>query len=275
MEREYKLLFNSITIKPQVMVLKKTKQYFAILTCWLISVLAIADQPATSWHSIMPGLEYTQLQGFANYPNGTVHAFRINLKDFNFRLAFTQQYDQSLDLQDIMQQQHAIIATNGGFFTPEMKSLGLRIDNGQELVSIRPVNWWGIFYTQANKAYIVTRQQFTPKMGADFAIQAGPLLIINGNIPNKLKPMLASRTALGINSKGQVILLATENLILSTQDLAQVMAAPESAGGLNCMDAINLDGGGSTQMYTQLKNLNVQVPGTSLVADAILIVPRS
>jgi exopolysaccharide biosynthesis protein len=71
-----------------------------------------------------------------------------------------------------------------------------------------------------------------------------------------------------------VILLATENLLLSTTDLATIMRNKTADGGLECVDAINFDGGHSTQLYTRLQNFNLQVPSFTAVADAVLVSPR-
>jgi uncharacterized protein YigE (DUF2233 family) len=240
---------------------------------WCSMFWVAAEAAPTSWQTVQPGLEYARISGFPGFPGGSLHAFRIDLKNYNFKLALTQKDNQTSLIPDLMQQQGAVIAVNGGFFSPEFKPLGLRISEGQELNPLKGTSWWGVFYITGQQARIVARNAYQPDTRSDFAIQAGPRLLVDGVIPG-LSPNIDFRTALGINQKGQVILLATDNVLLSTSDLADIMHRPSANGGLDCITAINLDGGHSTQLYTRLKNLSLQVPSYTPVADAILVMPR-
>ncbi len=239
--------------------------------CLLVSMGALAAP--TSWQNLQPGLEYARISGFPGFPEGSLQVFRIDLKYYDLKLASTQEGNQSSLIPDLMQQNDAVIATNGGFFSPEFKPLGLRISEGQILNPLKGTDWWGVFFIAQQKAGIVARGSYQPAIHADFAIQAGPRLLIDGAIP-KLSPNIDLRTALGITQSGQVILLATDNVLLSTSDLADIMRRTAAEGGLDCVFALNLDGGHSTQLYTRLSNLSLQVPNYAPVADAILVVPR-
>jgi hypothetical protein len=53
------------------------------------------------------------------------------------------------------------------------------------------------------------------------------------------------------------------------------MRKPEIEGGLECTDALNLDGGSSTQLYANVRLFKINVPGINAITDAILVVPRS
>lgn len=52
------------------------------------------------------------------------------------------------------------------------------------------------------------------------------------------------------------------------------MRKPEGEGGMNCVDALNLDGGRSTQLYTQLDKLSLYLPGLSKVSDTVLVIAK-
>lgn len=93
-----------------------------------------------------------------------------------------------------------------------------------------------------------------------------PRLLIRGNIPS-LKAGVADRTALGITDEGKVIILVTTNAAMSTRQLAQIMRAPP----LSCSDAINLDGGSSSQLYAKIDSFQLNVHGFSNVSDAIIV----
>ena len=92
---------------------------------------------------------------------------------------------------------------------------------------------------------------------------------MNGQVPT-LRPGLANRSALGIDKHGKVIVVVTENLPISTSDLAHILAAPP----LNCVDALNLDGGSSSQLYAKIDRFKLDVPGFSQVSDAIVVKRR-
>ncbi len=239
--------------------------------CWLATV---ATATPTAWQTVAPGLEYTRLGGFTEFPDGYIQAFRIDLNHYNFAIGITKRAnDLNFNLADLMHAQKAVLATNGGFFTPELKPLGLRVSQGQQLSPLRSTTWWSVFFIAANRAQIVNWKNYQENPAVNFAIQAGPRLLINRAIP-QLKPDIDFRTALGINQAGQIILLATENLLLATGDLAQIMRRSTAEGGLDCVDAINLDGGNSTQMYAQMPNFNLEVPSYTTVADGVLVIPK-
>lgn len=244
---------------------------FFILMCFLTNACYSAP---TVWQTLAPGLSYTQISHFPAFPQGQVHAFQIDLRHYRFSIHLTQNHDQSvpMSLPELMPQQNAVIAVNGGFFSPEYKPLGLRISGGQLIKPLKPTAWWGVFFIKDSRARVVSQKNYSADIHPDFAIQAGPRLLDQGIIP-KLKLDIDDRTALGINRAGKVILVATNNLMLSTVELARLMQRSEAEGGLGCVEALNLDGGHSTQLYTRLPNFSLQLPSYLPVADAILVTP--
>lgn len=236
------------------------------LAIFLLFIFSTTLWAATEWRQLSPGLEYTKLSG----ANGFIHAFRIDPKLFNFQLTADQ---TPSSLHTLMNKSGAVLAVNGGYFSPELKPLGLRVSNGQILSNLRPITWWGVFYLRNSEPNIVSQREFRLSNNIDFAIQAGPRLVVDGEVP-KLAPGNDDRTAIGITRNGKIILLATENFFLSTTKLGEIMRAPESENGLNCIKALNLDGGHSTQLYTNLSQLNIQRYNISQVADMLLVIPK-
>lgn len=248
-----------------------------LLTNLLIAFITSACSHGTShtWQSLAPGLFYRKV--FINTPQGqgNVHAFRFNLTHYQFRLAFAEDLNQTmLSAREAANQFKALIAINGGFFTPNYASLGLRINNGRQYSPLKKTSWWGIFYVKDNKAFITTPKNYKSRDDIHFAVQSGPRLISEGKIV-KLKGGLDRRSALGITQEGEVIIVVTDQIPLSTQQLAELMIKPEQKDGLNCRDALNLDGGSSTQLYAQVGNFNLNIPSFLGVADVVLIVPHS
>lgn len=228
---------------------------------------------ATEWKNLKPGLEYAVIQPIEELKTGLVHVFRVDLSYYRLKLAFPTKNQIAGNVEQWTKDHQALLGINGGFFDPQFKSLGLRIDDQVIKSPLKPISWWGVFYVDDKTARITSYREYSPQKTVNFAIQAGPRLIINGNIPT-LKPGIANRTAMGITRSGKVILLATENLPLSTQELAVLMQRPEALNGLECINAINLDGGTSTQMFAEIDQLKVDISGLKYIADAVLLVAR-
>lgn len=250
------------------------KCLFTALISFIFASTALANH-ATVWRTITPGLEYTRIDGFANFPQGYVHAFRINLDQYHLTSSLVPTDNTpETNFYRLMKAESAVIATNGGFFTPELKPLGLRISDAQLFNPLKSISWWRVFFIRDKKAYLVTQENYQPDSRITFAIQAGPRLVTDGDVVSKLKIDIDAHTAIGITKDGQIILLATENILLGTTDIAELMQRSEKEGGLNCREALNLDGGHSTQMYTKLPELSLTVSSHAQVADAILVVPN-
>ncbi|MBS0359457.1 MAG: phosphodiester glycosidase family protein [Proteobacteria bacterium] len=229
---------------------------------------------ATNWQALKPGLEYTLLTPDYIHPWAKIHVFRFDLAQY--RLAITLAKDhkvQTSTVQELVEKEHALIGVNGGFFTPELKPIGLRIQDGKTLSPLKNTSWWGIFYIQDGKPYLASPKNYPHSPNITFAVQGGPRLVSEGEIPN-LKPGIAERTAIGIDHEGKVLLLATENTPLATEDLAEIMRAPLSEDGLNCANALNLDGGTSTQLFAQIGNFELNIPGYNTITDTVMVLAK-
>lgn len=239
---------------------------------------SISGTAATRWQTIAPGIDYTQITESAQFPDGKLHAFRIDPRQYAFTLGLTQATNSTTtpvpSIVDLMQQQHALIAVNGGFFSPDGKPLGLRISAGKILNPLRNISWWGVFYLHNTQAHIVAKKDFLATTPIDFAIQSGPRLIVDGQVPH-LSDGIDDRSALGITRDGKIILLASAGILLSTTQLADIMRRPAEEDGLDCTQAINLDGGHSTQLYAQVGTFNLTIPSFTQVADVVFVVPKT
>lgn len=245
--------------------LKNIIKFTLIFVLGCISII----KHANAWRSIAPGIEYQDIndKSIINLTNTHIHAFKIDLNRNKLTLSFAKNLDKEPALVDNFAKKHsANIAINGGFFDKSYQPLGLRISNGKQYHAIKNISWWGVFYILNNKPHINPTSNFNTNQDISFAVQAGPRLIINGSIP-KLKPGYAERTALGITKTGEVIILVTQNTPISTTELAKIMKNPP----LKCENALNLDGGSSTQLFVNLSNFNLNVSGFSEVSDAILV----
>lgn len=225
---------------------------------------------SNGWRQLAPGIEYQDLEGSFLTPWSHIHAFRINLKDNELSLVTAKDLSREhASVNEYAQYSNALLAINGGFFDGNYKPLGLRVYNRRQKNPAKNISWWGIFYVKNQKAYLTNIRQYNPDRQIDFAIQSGPRLLINNRIP-PLKPGRAERSALGITQDGHIIILVTDNMPISTTELAQLMkAAP-----LNCENALNLDGGSSSQLRAQVASFQLDVHGFSNVSDAVIVKAR-
>lgn len=222
---------------------------------------------AHPWREIAPGIEYSDLSATPLIPWSHIHAFRIDLK--KNKLNLVQANDWSLHNASVDALAHhskALIAINGGFFDQNYRPLGLRISNQHQHNPLKNISWWGILYVKKNAPHIVSVRRYMDDNQVDFAIQSGPRLVVNGKIPS-LKPGYAERTALGITPDGRLIILVTNNSPMTTTALAQRM----KSSPLNCHDALNLDGGSSSQLTAHMGLFQINVHGFSNISDAIVV----
>lgn len=231
-------------------------------------LLAAASLPHR-WHEVAPGIDYRDLDQKRLSPWSHIHVFRIDLTKNRLDIALAKQYHASvLSAEEFLNHSRALLSINGGFFDANQRSLGLRLAQDKEHSPLKNISWWAVFYVKNHTPTVSTLNQYAHSQDVKFAIQSGPRLIVNGKITH-LKPGLAERSALGITRDGHVIMLATENNPLTTHDLALILQSPQ----LDCIDALNLDGGSSTQISAHMQHFTLNVQGYAKVADAVLVRP--
>ena len=222
---------------------------------------------ADRWQELSSGIEYQDLEGGLLTPWSHVHVFRIDLNKNKLALVNAKSLSlKNASTDQFAEHSKALLSINGGFFDHEFKPLGLRINNKKLENPLKRISWWGIFYVKNNTPHITNISNFNHDEHIEFAIQSGPRLLIKGQIPS-LKPGVADRSALGITMDGKVIILVSTNAAMSTYELAQLLKAPP----LSCTDAINLDGGSSSQLYAHIDSFQLNVHGFSNVSDAIIV----
>jgi len=252
----------------QTNVYPANKKFLLCFILFLINLLSSFNSYcAEYWQKLNPGIEYQDLAGGILDPWSHIHVFRISLTDNRLALVTAKTLDlKNASADQFAEHSKALLSINGGFFDRQFKPLGLRINNKRLENPLKRISWWGIFYIKNNKPYIANIRHFNPDNDIDFAIQSGPRLIIKKKIPS-LKPGYADRSALGITADGKVIILVSTNAAMTTKELAYRLKSPP----LSCTDAINLDGGSSSQIYAHINSFLLNVHGFSNVSDGIIV----
>lgn len=235
-----------------------------------IVTFAQASWAAPSWTQLEKGLSYKMIKtsGVRSKPTITLHALLVDPKHFVLKPIYQSGQKNGLKL---FESSGAIAAFNANFFDELSKPLGLVKKEGVILNPIKKISWWSLFCSKNQKNSIVPSLQAKDGQ-CDHAIEAGPRLVIDGTIP-KLKDEFSRKTAVGIRSDGQIILVVSEGA-LPIKELAKIFWSPESEGGLTCKQALNLDGGSSSQMILKTEKFKKTVSSFVAVPVFLGVFPR-
>jgi exopolysaccharide biosynthesis protein len=218
------------------------------------------------WQRLAPDLELRVLQvRAAGTFSGEVKVIALRTRASRVHVV----RGATLEAGEWRRRESARVVINGGYFGEDGKSLGLRICDGRRFGSLHPANW-GVFFIEDGHAKVLHTRDFAKThkslQGISQAIQCGPRLVVNGRVTD-LKPQTARRSALGIQRDGRVILAVSDG-VLSFDEWAALWASKD---GLNCRDALNLDGGGSTQISLVTSRRSLEISGSWPVPDAVAI----
>lgn len=216
---------------------------------------------AHGWQLIDAGLTYTKTKD--------LHVFRIDPKQFRFQVVQSKDFKKTaLSSKLLAERSKAVLVINGGFFDKDLKSLGLLVNNGKELNPKHATEWWHIFQMRKEKGTVVSQNFFNLNDETEMALQAGPRLIVKNQIP-KLKFSLARRSGIGVHKSGDILLAISNESEMSLAAFATLLNKPESEGGFDVREALNLDGGSSSQLYIHWKNFTEEIVGLSFVPNGI------
>ncbi len=143
---------------------------------------------------------------------------------------------------------------NANFFGTDLKPLGLIIADSklQHPLQLGGKTLTGVFFRDRNQSKIVFRDKFKVSNEITEAIQAGPRLISEGQSISIPQDSSTRRSAIAIDRKGRILLFASKDRFpgLSLVELQEILLRKE----LEIQDALNLDGGGSSQLYVSSQN---------------------
>jgi phosphodiester glycosidase len=243
--------------------------------CALGMLLAATNAFATAasgetvrFRPVAPGIEYATFEVYP--PNSepfSGHAFRVDLEAAQVRLVAAGASPTRRKVQDIVASYPAVVAVNASFFDVENRAMGLAVYDGSVSAGSKLRNW-GAFAVN-DKARILLGADIAEPLGHRLVVQGIPRLVVGGQIPS-LKPQIAERTA--VCAGGSVVVLVVSTRAESTP-FARFLAERPDKGGLGCSDALNLDGGPSTQLVVRLPSLSLSLPGGWGVPNALVVAP--
>ena len=153
-----------------------------------------------------------------------------------------------------------LFATNAGMFDPALKPVGLYVEQGRELVHASTKSGYGnfhmkpngVFYVSADRAAVAeTRAFLKQRPQAELATQSGPMLVIDGRLHPRFdrdSTSLKARNGVGVRQDGKVIFAISQGEV-SFDAFARLFR-----DGLNCPNALFLDGGSASSLYAPSLN---------------------
>jgi hypothetical protein len=196
------------------------------------------------------------------------HAFKINLDVAELRLVPAGGPSSRRTVEEIVAAYPAVVATNASFFDKEGRAMGLVVDEGKPIASSKRQSW-GALVVDGKKARIMLGGDIQDHLAHRLIVQGIPRLVVGGKI-QPLKPQVAERTA--VCAEGNVVVLVVSTKAEATT-FARFLADPPDTGGLGCWDALNLDGGLSTQLVVKLPALALSLLGGWGVPNALVVAP--
>lgn len=176
-------------------------------------------------------------------------AFSVDLRKHNLR-SFTRAGSGVLlsALPPDSTGSELLFATNGGIFEPDYTPTGLYVEGGRELYPLNIQSGSGNFYLKPNgvlhlsgdtAAVRTTEAYAAGSYRPDFALQSGPMLLIDGDLHPAIRaasPNFKLRSGVGVRDAHTLVFVISEGDVRFYQ-LAMVFKEL-----LGCRDALYLDG---------------------------------
>jgi uncharacterized protein YigE (DUF2233 family) len=179
---------------------------------------------------------------------------------------------KSADVKTFAARSGALAVINANYFDEREKPLGLLKTNRSRPHSdlSKSSLFTGVFGLKHDRAFIAHRDELDLE-GVKEAIQAGPLLLSKGTplTVTRGAARQSRRSLVGIDREQKVLIAVTDTFTggLTWVELQEFFDS--HLGDARILDLLNLDGGGSAQLYVKGPALEAHVPGATPVPVAI------
>jgi hypothetical protein len=228
-----------------------------------------------AWRAVHKGIEFRKLVLERSEPSYVLELklLRIDPKAILPRILHSGQFQlKGADAKTFVEKSGALAAINANYFDEKGRALAYLKTGSQEInrnVSKHSL-YTGIFAIRDATPMVLQRDEFQPAHAGE-ALQSGPLLLHRGAPVEIMRGLgrYARRALVGIDKEGRIIAGATDavNGGLSFAELQELFG--NSKWQLETPDLLNLDGGGSAQLYVKADKFEQWVVGTAEVPVAI------
>lgn len=231
---------------------------------------SVAAAPTVRFNDLAAGVQYARLYDLRSEGERIDgHAFRIDLEAAGLRVLAAGGPKTRREVDTIARRFKDVVAVNGSFFDKEGKAMGLVVDQGR-LISRWRTKAWGALVVKDRRATLMKGRDVDLEKNPELVLQGWPRLVVDGQVM-ELKRQKAARTAVCADGRFVTIVVLPSDVGMPA--LASFLARSGERGGLACRNALNLDGGPSTQLYARLGALTVNVEGGWGVHNALAALP--
>jgi uncharacterized protein YigE (DUF2233 family) len=227
------------------------------------------------WKVINKGIEFRKMsleRSEASY-SLELKLVRFETRWVSPRVVRSGQYQlKGSDVKNLAALSGALAMINANYFDEKGRPLGF-LKVGAQVINAnisKSSLFTGIFGIGEKGPFIRDRDEFQPP-DAEEAVQAGPLLLNHGAAVEITRGQgrQSRRALIGIDKNQRVIVGVTDAIFggLAWAELQELFSNPKWQ--LETPDLLNLDGGGSAQLYVKTKGLEEFVAGTSEVPVAL------
>jgi uncharacterized protein YigE (DUF2233 family) len=235
----------------------------SLVVAWTISLAAQAHAQA-GWRPIGEGIAYAR----RSFDGTVAQLYRVDLERARVHVTTSSAVSDRprAKVAAIVEASTQVLAVNASFFDERDRPIGLVIDGGQ-VRSPRRQRGWSALVVSERRARIVLGTEVNLDAHPELVVQGFPRLVV-AKQAERLKPQVARRTAVCADGS-TLIVVVTESAEFN--GFARFLAAPEPSGA-GCTDALNFDGGPSTQLEVRLPGLTRSESGQP-VPNALVILP--
>lgn len=243
--------------------------YTAPLVGCLLGLLVFmgGEVHAEGWEEVRDDLEVREVP----YPSSAlfpakVSFLRTSLERLSVGVVRAQDLGKSrLSVKTMVERSKAIAGINANFFDTEGAPLGLIVSRAlvHRKIHSGGKTLTGIFQMKRTGPGIVGRDAFSLD-GVLEAVQAGPRLLLGGvKTPSLSDNAYSRRAGVCIDKEGRLLLFCVSSGLLgvTVPQLQEVLLSE----GIDCVDALNFDGGGSAQLHLseqQGMDYKLSIPGS-------------
>lgn len=228
-----------------------------------------------AWRTIQKGVEFRKIVFERIEPN-----YQVELKLVRFDpKAIAPRILHGPDLQlngtsskTFAEKSGAVAAINANYFDEKGRPLAYLKTAEKEInrTVSKHALYTGVFGLRDGLPFVAHRDDFYPSQASE-ALQSGPLLLLRGAPVEIMRGLgrFARRSMIGIDKDGRMIVAVTDAVLggLSFAELQELFTNPKLQ--LDTPDLLNLDGGGSAQLYLKAGKFEEWVVGTTEVPVAI------
>jgi hypothetical protein len=233
------------------------------------------------WKRITPGLEYSKmlLPSSGSFVKSELYILKIDphFVSISGAHAPTHLGRKRGSVKSMVKKKQALAGINANFFDKKNDTLGVLIIDTEMLSPLHKGGKLlsGIFQIKQNVPDIISRNDFSPEM-VTLAVQSGPRLIVTSEKSHiRTQEPRSRRSGIAITDNNSIILFATK-LRFPGATLEEVQHTLLNSD-LGIRTALNLDGGGSSQLYfyeDEERTKEISISGGDDVTAALLVLRK-